>query len=361
MLFSVRLLPVLSLSLVAGALAFGCAADEPTSNEEAGDYGGESVDAPVTAQDLTAAHAVANLKSLAPVTKKLAAPTTALLPVGETLAGGTTVTAVRSLTLEGTAAYLVVQEGALRSFVVKKTDFDAGFASDGTFLQTLRGRAQSPITKVNVTAPATEMTVTIDMCQSSKAWDVKLYDWLRQVSAATGKPVPVGVAMTGGWAKSHETQLKQLLKWQKSKELDIVWINHSYTHPLNCNAARTSCAFLTAGSVNFESEVLKNEELLMSQGAVPSALFRFPGLVHNQTRRAQLNQLSLFAVDSDTWLAKGHKAQDGSLILVHGNGNEPPGISKFFSLATQNRWLDEARAGRMVFVSPLRGIAASAQ
>lgn len=364
MLSPVRKLPRFGLLFGSVVLAagVGCGSDtQPGEGSEGGEYGGEGIDAPVTASDLTAAHAVASLKSITPVTKKLTSATPALLPAARTLAPGSVVTAVRSLTLEGTAAYLVVHETSLRSFVVKKADFDAAASTDTTFVPMLRSRAQSPITRMNVTDTATEMTVTIDMCQSSKPWDVKLYDWLRQVGKAIGKPVPVGVAMTGGWAKAHESQLKQLLAWDKAKELDIVWVNHSYSHPLNCNAAKTSCAFLTAGSVNFSNEVLRNEELLLTQGAVPSALFRFPGLVHNQARRSELNQLSLFTLDSDTWLAKGQPTHDGSLILVHGNGNEPPGITKFFNLATQNRWLDEAKAGRMVFVSPLRGIAPSAE
>lgn len=356
-----RPLPSLSLTFFSAALVLACGTDAQPGDSEGSEYGGEGIDAPVNASDLTASHAVANFTSLTPVTKKLGTASVALLPAGQTLASGTAVTAVRALTFEGTPAYLVVKEGTLRSYVLKMTDFNAGSATDGTFVQTLRGSVQAPITRMNANAAATEMAVTIDMCQSSKLWDVKLYDWLRQVSAAIGKPVPVGVAMTGGWAKAHESQLKQLLTWQKSKELDIVWVNHSYTHPLNCNAAKTKCAFLTASSVNMTNEVLKNEELLLAQGAVPSALFRFPGLIHNQTRMSELNQLSLFALDADTWLAKGQPTHDGSLILVHGNGNEPPGIAKFFSLATTNHWLDEARAGRLVFVSPLRGIAASAE
>lgn len=354
------------LAWLALSLSVACGSDGAPDEGAENAYGGEGVDAPVTASDLTAAHAVSGLTSMTPVTKQLGANVAALLPADRILASGSRLTAVRSLSLEGTPAYVVVDERSMRSFVVKRADFDAGTTTavdtnSASFVAALRARAQSPITRMNVAADATEMTVTIDMCQSSKPWDVKLFDWLRQVSTAIGKPVPVGVAMTGGWAKAHGTQLAQLLSWQKSKQLDIVWVNHSYTHPLNCNAAKTSCAFLTASSVDMKSEVLKNEELLLAQGAVPSSLFRFPGLVHNQARMSELNKLSLFALDADTWLAKGQPTHDGSLILVHGNGNEPPGITKFMNLASQNRWLEEAKAGRLQFVSPLRGIVATAE
>ncbi len=352
--------------LAASCLSFGLAcggADDAGSSEEENAYGGETADDTTTGSDLTSAHAVTSFKPLeAPVSRVLAQDVAALLPEGATLPARSIVTATRSLALEGTPAYLVTAEPGMRSMVVKKSDFDAAAASGTSlFTSTLREHVQTPLTRVQVSDAAQEMAVSIDMCQSSKAWDVALFDWLRQVGRAIGAPVPVAVAMTGGWARAHGPQLLQLIAWHRAKELDIVWVNHSYTHPLNCNAAKTSCAFLTAPSVDFSAEVTENEKLLLGQGAVPSALFRFPGLVHDSARRSQLSALSLFALDADTWLAKGQPTHDGSLILVHGNGNEPPGISKFFSLAEQGHWLDQAKAGKLRFVSPLRTISAEAR
>lgn len=347
-------------------LSFGLACgggDSAGTSEDESAYGGETADDSTTGSDLTSAHAVTGFKALeAPVSRVLSQDLTALLPAGASVPARSTLTATRSLALEGTPAYLVVAEPSMRSLVVKKSDFDAAAAAGSSvFTATLKEHVQAPLNRVLVADAAQEMAVSIDMCQSSKVWDLALFDWLRQVGRAIGAPVPVAIAMTGGWAKAHGPQLLQLIGWHAAKELDIVWVNHSYTHPLNCNAAKTSCAFLTAPSVDFLAEVTENEKLLLGQGAVPSALFRFPGLVHDSARRSQLSGLSLFALDADTWLAKGQPTHDGSLILVHGNGNEPPGISKFFSLAEQGHWLDQAKAGKLRFVSPLRTISAAAQ
>lgn len=347
-------------------LSFGLACgggDGAGTSEDESAYGGETADDTTTGSDLTAAHAVTGFKTLeAPVSRVLAQDVQALLPAGAAIPARSTLTATRSLSLEGTPAYLVVAEPSMRSLVVKKSDFDAAAGSStSVFATALREHVQTPLTRVQVVDAAQEMAVSIDMCQSSKAWDVALFDWLRQVGRAIGAPVPVAIAMTGGWAKAHGPQLLQLIGWHAAKELDIVWVNHSYTHPLNCNAAKTSCAFLTAPSVDFLAEVTENEKLLLGQGAVPSALFRFPGLVHDSARRSQLSALSLFALDADTWLAKGQPTHDGSLILVHGNGNEPPGIAKFFNLAEQGHWLDQAKAGKLRFVSPLRAVSAAAR
>ncbi len=357
-----RLAAIFSVSCLSLGLACSSGDTAGTSDDESA-YGGESADDSTTEGDLTSAHAVTSFKALeAPITRVLSQDIAALLPAGATVPARSTLTATRSLSLEGTPAYLAVAEPSMRSVVLKKTDFDAAApAGSSLFTTTLKAHVQAPLTRLQVGDAAQEMAVSIDMCQSSKPWDVALFDWLRQVGRAIGAPVPVAIAMTGGWAKAHGPQLLQLIGWHAAKELDVVWVNHSFTHPLNCNAAKTSCAFLTAPGVDFVGEITENEKLLLGQGAVPSALFRFPGLVHDASRRAQLSQLSLFALDADTWLAKGQPTHDGSLILVHGNGNEPPGISKFFSLAEQGRWLDQAKAGKLRFVSPLRAISAAAQ
>jgi hypothetical protein len=45
----------------------------------------------------------------------------------------------------------------------------------------------------------------------------------------------------------------------------------------------------------------------------------------------------LIPVGSDAWLAKKQKPESGSIVLIHGNGNEPLGITKFLALVEQER------------------------
>ncbi len=178
--------------------------------------------------------------------------------------------------------------------------------------------------------PQVRFAVTADMCQSSRPWERGLFDWLLQHGAELGKPAPVGIALTGIWARRWGAELEQLIRWRRDGLLELTWINHSYHHQLS--KVGNSYLFLTDPSIDFVSEVLDLERLLLERGELPSLLFRFPGLTHDEHRLAQLNDLGLFALDADAWLAKGQPAQDDSVVLLHGNGNEHQGIELFFDL-----------------------------
>ncbi|WP_345329642.1 hypothetical protein [Mucilaginibacter defluvii] len=45
----------------------------------------------------------------------------------------------------------------------------------------------------------------------------------------------------------------------------------------------------------------------------------------------------LIQVGSDAWLAKGQRATPGSIVLIHGNGNEPIGVNDFLQLLRSER------------------------
>ena len=60
----------------------------------------------------------------------------------------------------------------------------------------------------------------------------------------------------------------------------------------------------------------------------------------------QITGFGLIPIGSDAWLAKGQKAMPGSIVLIHGNGNEPIGVNDFISLLkseqkniAQKQWL----------------------
>ncbi|ASV33309.1 hypothetical protein GWK90_09385 [Candidatus Hamiltonella defensa] len=82
------------------------------------------------------------------------------------------------------------------------------------------------------------------------------------------------------------------------------------------------------------------EKLLLEKNELPSVFFRFPGLVSDEKTVKKVNQFGLIPVGSDAWLAKGEKAKPGSIILIHGNGNEPKGIEIASKLIKNHiKWL----------------------
>ena len=71
---------------------------------------------------------------------------------------------------------------------------------------------------------------------------------------------------------------------------------------------------------------------MIERGLVPSVFFRFPGLVSDRSVFEEVLSRGLIPTGSDAWLAKGQHATAGSVVLVHGNGNEPLGVKDFLDL-----------------------------
>ncbi|MFA5839464.1 MAG: polysaccharide deacetylase family protein [Candidatus Margulisiibacteriota bacterium] len=162
--------------------------------------------------------------------------------------------------------------------------------------------------------------ITIDLCPSSKPYEKKLFDALDAWGMKKGKSIPVYVCVAGKWIGKHPADLAAIKAY---KHLKIVWVNHSYTHPVENG-------FLDNPKINFTSEVYVNYEYMQSYDLQPSKYFRFPGLVHNPERLVQLQKMGFVNLDADAWLGKGQPIKDGSIILIHGNGNESPLVVKEF-------------------------------
>jgi hypothetical protein len=333
-----------------------------------GDGEGEDIDEdePVSGEDALASNAIGSYVAIAPPEARVAtAKAPALL--GKPVEAGRRLSVIRAFVFRGTAAKLVVDADTMITAVVASTVLDRdtrtatgadAMASSpyATSLAKVAGSARA-LDRVSATAsfPTTTtepFALTIDMCQSRREWDRRLYEWAVDLSTSLGRPVPVGIAMTGGWAKAHPNELEQLLTWQHEGKLDITWINHSSTHPLHCvDSACRRAEFLTAASVDFDEEVLGLERTLLARDMLPSVIFRFPGLVHDARRLGQLSRLSLFPLDANGWIAKGQPIAPRAVVLVHGNGNEPPGISGFLTQAESRR--AALRSGKSALVSPL--------
>jgi hypothetical protein len=173
--------------------------------------------------------------------------------------------------------------------------------------------------------------LTVDLCPSQRPLDrIVFIDLIREIGQVE-KPVPVAVSITGQWISRHPGDLQWLDSLVRTNELSIVWINHSYNHftyknvPLKMN-------FMLAPGTRIDDEVLKTEIALLQRNILPSIFFRFPGLVSDREIYRKILNLGLIPVGSDAWLAKGQWPKDGSIVLIHANGNEPLGIKDFIDL-----------------------------
>ena len=164
------------------------------------------------------------------------------------------------------------------------------------------------------------ITVTVDLCPSSKPYEKRLFDALDTCGKKKGKLIPIYVCISGNWIKKHPADLVAINVY---KNLDLIWVNHSYTHP-------TENGFLDNPRINFTQEVQANLNLMRNSSLTPSQYFRFPGLIQNQQRLQQIAQMGYINLDADAWLGKGQPIKEGSIILIHGNGNEQPGVIDAF-------------------------------
>ena len=107
--------------------------------------------------------------------------------------------------------------------------------------------------------------------------------------------------------------------------LAITWTNHSYSHPYRKGVAEGENFLLTPG-YDPDFEILETERLLIANGQTPSLFFRFPGLVSSSPLMQAVRRHHLISLGADAWLALNQTPHDGSIILVHPNGNEERGL-----------------------------------
>ncbi|OGC23759.1 hypothetical protein A2291_05180 [candidate division WOR-1 bacterium RIFOXYB2_FULL_42_35] len=169
--------------------------------------------------------------------------------------------------------------------------------------------------------------LTIDLCPSSHSYEKTLFQTLENFSQQQGRATPVVICVSGRWLDHHQKELTEI----KKLKLDITWANHSYEHPIDHG-------FCTNPKFDFVGDLKKNEATMIKYGLKPSKYYRFPGLVANKTRLKQLSDLGYTVLGADVWLGKGQKIKDGAIVLIHGNGNELPGIvEKFMALLKSNQ------------------------
>lgn len=188
---------------------------------------------------------------------------------------------------------------------------------------------------IDVTKPSkTGINLTIDLCPSRKPLDRDIFEAIFNEFKKIEQPAPIAVSVSGKWMLKHQEDLDWLKSLVKKKELDISWINHTYNHEVNKLPLKEN--FLLSKGTNLDVEVLDNEKLMLQNGIIPSVFFRFPGLVSDASLVDKIEGYGLIPIGSDAWLAKGQIPKDGSIVLIHGNGNEEIGVKDFLMLLKRN-------------------------
>jgi len=174
------------------------------------------------------------------------------------------------------------------------------------------------------------ITLTIDLCPSHKNLDRIIFQSVFDEFNKIEQPAPLAISVSGKWMLKHQDDLNWLKSLVDKKELNITWVNHSYNHEVNSLPLVEN--FLLAPGTNLDVEVLENEKLMLKNGLTPSVFFRFPGLVSDKSIVDKITAYGLIPIGSDAWLAKGQQPNAGSIVLIHGNGNEEIGVKDFIQL-----------------------------
>ncbi len=189
------------------------------------------------------------------------------------------------------------------------------------------------------------ISLTADLCPSHKPLDRRIFTDMFNEFKKVEKPAPIALSVSGLWMLNHVADLEWLKKLRNEGEIRITWVNHSYNHRVSKTAPLKENFLLEPGT-DMNTEILSTEKLMLKNGLTPSAFFRFPGLVSDQQLVYKVTEYGLIPIGSDAWLAKGQQAQDGSIVLIHGNGNEPVGVNDFIKLLqsktkqiAQKQWL----------------------
>jgi hypothetical protein len=179
------------------------------------------------------------------------------------------------------------------------------------------------------------ISLTADLCPSHKPIPRQLFTQMITDFKTVEQPVPIALSITGVWMRQHPADLLWLKGLEAQHQIIITWINHSYTHRVSATAP-LKLNFLLEPGTDISYEVLETEKAMLRNGLLPSAFFRFPGLVSDQQLVYRITDFGLIPIGTDAWLAKGQQAQNGSIVLIHGNGNEPIGVQDFLKLLHQN-------------------------
>ena len=265
-------------------------------------------------------------------------------------AGGDDLVGLRRLLIDGEAHHLVVDPVTLHTALIPasrlKVERRSFLELRSAFVSTpyMKAIAQAEIRKkplqdagiVHSLPVEQGVVLTVDLCPSPRPLDRSLFRQVIDGFKEVERPVPVAISITGTWLSKHPTDLRWLRERVDAGELSVTWINHSYHHAFDPRRPLGRNFLLTPG-INVDAEVLRAEEAMIEHGLLPSVFFRFPGLVSDESAFDRVILKGLIPTGSDAWLAKGETPTPGSIVLIHGNGNEPKGVRAFLELMRRER------------------------
>lgn len=252
-------------------------------------------------------------------------------------ADGSRAFAIRTMTLGGESAALLADPEALTTRIERTACWTCREAGEDELAATRMGRAiaaaaDAPgiahrgfLENAGLTRGARAGAyVTGDLCPSRRPLDRSFFEGLE----AAGPRAPVALSVSGLWLAHHAADFRWLTQKRDAGALDIVWVNHTMTHPYR-RKLPDAANYLLIPKVDPEREILDVERLLVANGETPSIFFRFPGLVSSDPLMQTVRRLHLVTLGADAWLAIGQRPGPGSIVLVHPNGNEPEGLRRF--------------------------------
>lgn len=257
---------------------------------------------------------------------------------------------LREFTCNGNKKYLIVNPTTLAtriipgdSFAVEAVSWDsiARLLRNSVYIKSLREAERNSDTVqdagiTHFTRVRKGIDLTIDLCPSKHALDSGFFVQLVAELGKVEKPVPLAISITGIWMKEHPDDLAWLKKMAEQKAISVTWINHSFNHR-NSKTLPIQKNFLLQEGTDISFEILQTEKKMIENGLLPSIFFRFPGLVSDDSIFIRVTDFGLIPIGSDAWLGKGQTPKDGSIVLVHANGNEPLGINRFLTLLKEEK------------------------
>ena len=256
---------------------------------------------------------------------------------------GETRLAIRRMSVEDDALLLTVDPKMLTTSLERANcwrcaDTDDDAQQDTRYLKALRppagaGAQSGPLVNAGLVHGAGAGSfVTGDLCPSQRPLDRGFFDLLAKNSPGKNGPgTPVALAVSGLWLARHRADFEWLKEKARAGALDITWVNHSYRHPYVPGRPDAGNYLLRPGT-DMAAEILETEQLMIAQGVTPSVFFRFPGLVADASVLETARRHHLITLGADSWLVLGPPPRDGSIVLVHPNGNEPAGLRLFSRL-----------------------------
>lgn len=334
-----------------GVAVYGYSASHTTSGLTL-QYGDREL--PLRPQNLSSPHYRKRVSGLTPVNRglTLTADVPALRNLHDeedsrvTLPAGGHYLARRQFIMGGVPHTLVTETSeSLHSYVLESAALDAASTeapTDETFLGKTFARlgelaeTRDGLYHGNRADLQESVAVTIDFCWSLRAWETDFMHFITDNTTGT-LPRHITLLMSGRWIEQHPEEMARLIALEHNPNVELTWAQHSFDHP-------KEGAFMNAWSPRaLQQDTLRLESLMLDWGIVPSVYYRFPGLIHDSARLHAAVDLTMIALDCDSWVSSMDSdraptrrlARHGSILLLHGNGNEPKGITRML------RWIGE--------------------